>query len=64
MDFFDMRFLSFIGIKRIPEAPWKKYYKNTDMKINLHNENVYTFVKNKAVNHYDEIAINYYGTKL
>ena len=66
MDFLDMRFLSFIGIKKTPEAPWKKYYKKEDMNINVKNENIYQFVKNKIEknNCYDNIAINYYGTRI
>ena len=66
MDFLDMRYLlNFIGIKKIPDAPWKKYYKKDDMKINLRNENIYTFVKNRIVknNYYDKTAINYYGSR-
>ena len=66
MDFLDMRFLSFIGIKKTPEAPWKKYYKKEDMNITLKNENIYQFVKKKMEknNFYDNIAINYYGNKM
>ena len=66
MDFLDMRFLSFIGIKKIPDAPWSKYYKKGDMKINPRNENIYTFVKNqmKKYEYENKTAINYYGTKI
>ena len=66
MDFLDMRFLSFIGIKKTPEAPWKKYYKKEDMNILVKNENIYDFIKNRIEknNFYKNIAINYYGTKI
>ena len=66
MDFLDMRFLSFIGIKKTPDAPWSKYYKKGDMKINPRNENIYTFVKNqmKKYEYENKTAINYYGTKI
>ena len=65
MDFLDMRLLSFIGIKKTPEAPWKKYYQKQDMNINPGNTNIYEFVKNKMEknNYYDKTAINYYGNK-
>ena len=63
MDFLDMRFLSFIGIKKIPDAPWKKYYKKSDMNISLKHENIYGFVKRRMEEcHYEnKTAINYYG---
>ena len=44
MDFFDMRLLSFIGIKKVPDAPWKKYYKPEDMKYIVPNDNIYQFL--------------------
>ena len=63
MDFLDMRLLSFIGIKRIPDAPWKKYYKKEDMKIKVPDENIYTFFVNqvKRGKYENKIAINYYN---
>ena len=66
MDFFDMRLLSFIGIKKIPDAPWKKYYKNEDMKYTIPNENIYQFLVNKIKtgNYEYKTAINYYNKKI
>ena len=66
MNFLDLRFLSFIGIKKIPPAPWKKYYKKHDMIINTKNENIYEFLKNKVEknNYFNKVAINYCGTKI
>lgn len=66
MDFLDMRFLSFIGIKKTPDAPWKKYYKKSDMVINVRHENIYEFVKYRLdkYKYYDKTAINYYGNKI
>ena len=66
MDFLDMRFLSFIGIKKTPPAPWKKYYKKQDMIITTRHENIYEFLKNKMEKnkYFDKVAINYYGTKI
>ena len=65
MDFLDMRFLSFIGIKKTPDAPWKKYYKKSDMVINVRHENIYEFLKYRLdkYKYYDKTAINYYGNK-
>ena len=66
MDFLDMRFLSFIGIKKTPPCPWRKYYNKKDMNITVHNENIYQFVKKKMENnnYQNKCAINYYGNKL
>ena len=63
MDFLDMRLLSFIGIKKIPDAPWKKYYKNSDMTYKISNENIYDYLVNsiKSGKYENKIAINYYN---
>ncbi|MBQ8891830.1 MAG: AMP-binding protein [Bacilli bacterium] len=66
MDFLDMRFLSFIGIKKIPDAPWQKYYKKSDMNISVKNINIYEFLKREMekYKYHDKTAINYYGTRI
>ena len=66
MDFLDMRFFSFLGIKKTPDAPWQKYYKKQDMLITVHHENIYQFMKNKMEKnkYFNNVAINYYGTKI
>ena len=66
MDFFDMRLLSFIGIKKVPDAPWKKYYKPEDMKYTVPNDNIYQFLVNKIkIGKYEnKTAINYYNKKI
>ena len=63
MDFLDMRLLSFIGIKKIPEAPWSKYYKKEDMKIKVPQDNIYNYlVKSIETGGYiNKVAINYYN---
>ena len=33
MGLFDMKLFSWMGLKRTPKAPWKKYYKKEDMKL-------------------------------
>ena len=66
MNIFDFRLLSFIGIKKTPRAPWKKYYNKEDMKINLRDENIYTFMKRKIRDNKceDNTCINYFGNKI
>ena len=66
MDFLDMRFFSFLGIKKTPDAPWQKYYKKQDMLITVHHENIYQFMKNKMEKnkYFNNVAINYYGTNI
>ena len=66
MGIFDFRLLSFIGIKKVPKAPWSKYYKKTSMKIRLRDENIYQYMKRKMIKHgfQNNIAINYFGTKI
>jgi len=66
MDFLDMRFLSFIGIKKTPPSPWAKYYKKSDMIINTRQENIYEFLKRNTLKNkcFDKTAINYYGREI
>ena len=66
MNIFDFRLLSFIGIKKTPKAPWKKYYTKDDMKINVRDENIYSFMKRKIRDNdcIDNTAINYFGNKI
>ena len=66
MGLFDYRWLSFIGIKKLPKAPWKKYYKNELMRINLKEENIYehllkSIIKGKYQNN---IAISYFNNDI
>ena len=66
MDFFFFFLLSFIGIKKIPDAPWEKYYKKEDMKYSIPNENIYDFLVKKINdgNYYNKTAINYYNKRI
>ena len=66
MSIFNFKLLSFIGIKKVPKAPWKKYYKKSSMKIRLREENIYDYMKRKIIKHNFEnnTAINYFGTKI
>ena len=65
MGLFDFRLLSFIGIKKTPRAPWKKYYKDS-INFRVKDENIYQHLidsinKNKCM---DKTAISYFGTKI
>ena len=65
MGLFDFRLLSFIGIKKTPKAPWKKYYKDS-INFRVKDENIYQHLidsinKNKCM---DKTAISYFGTKI
>ena len=33
MGIMDMKFFRFLGFKTTPKAPWKKFYKKSDMNI-------------------------------
>lgn len=66
MGLFDYRWLSLIGITKIPKTPWRKYYNSKIMKLDLKDENIYKYLlkrikKNKC---YDSVAFEYYGTKI
>ena len=58
-----MNFFKFLGIKQKPNAPWKKYYKKSDMSINSPNVSIYRFIRNKAKesNYDNNIAITYFN---
>lgn len=66
MGLFDYRLLSFIGIRKKPKTPWKKYYDKSIMKINLKNENIYEYFLRKlnSDGYYNNIAISYYGKNI
>ena len=64
MGILDMKFFRFIGIKKKPNAPWKDYYKKKHMNIIVPNENIYEYLNNHASRYLDNIAIEYYGTKM
>lgn len=66
MGILDMNFFSLIGIKRKPNASWKKYYNKKDMNFEVPNISIYQYIKNKSLNNgYKEcIAIDYFGTKM
>lgn len=66
MGILDMKFFSLIGFKKKPHAAWKKYYDKKDMNFEVPNISIYQYLKNKSLtnNYKDNIAIEYYGTKI
>ena len=64
MNLFDMKFFRFLGFKQKPNAPWKKYYKKSDMNITSQNVSLYRFLRNRAKeqNYDNNIAITYFTT--
>lgn len=66
MGILDMKFFSFIGFKKKPKATWNKYYDKKAMNFDVPNISIYQYIKEKSLtNKYKEnIAIEYYGTKI
>ena len=66
MGLFDFRLLSFIGIKKRPSAPWKKYYDSKVMNIKLKDENIYEHMIEsiQKYKYQNNTAITYYGTHI
>ena len=49
------------GIKRKPKAPWRKYYKNDEMKIEVPKGSIYDYLVRKSDNYMDLVALDYMG---
>lgn len=66
MGILDMKFFSLIGFKKKPKASWKKYYDKKDMNFEVPNISIYQYLKNKSLtnNYKENIAIEYFGTKI
>lgn len=66
MGILDMKFFSLIGFKKKPHAIWKKYYAKKDMNFDIPNISIYQYIKNRSLenNYKDNIAIEYFGTKI
>ncbi len=61
MSIFDMDFFRFLGFKKKPNAPWKKYYNKGDMDIKIPDTSLYQYFKDNTQNYKDNIAFSYYG---
>ena len=49
------------GIKRKPKAPWRKYYRNDEMKLEVPDGSIYDYLVRKSENHMDMVALDYMG---
>ena len=63
MSIFDMKFFRFLGFKKKPNAPWKKYYNKGDMDIKIPDISLYQHFRNNLEKYPESIAISYYGVK-
>ena len=64
MGFLDNSFFRFIGIKSKPKAPWKKYYKKSDMNITPPDVSIFRFARDRMTE-FDfkhRPAITYFGS--
>ena len=66
MGILDMKFFSFIGLKKKPKAKWGKYYSKQQMNFDVPNISIYKYIKDKSLegNYKNKIAIEYFGTKM
>lgn len=64
MSILDMNFFSLIGLKKKPNAPWKKYYPKKAMNIDVPNISIYQYLKNHVLPLKNKIAIQYFDTKI
>ena len=61
MGILDMKFFKFLGFKRKPKAPWKKYYSKKDMEINPPNVSILELNRMRSHAWHDKTAISYFG---
>ena len=59
-----MGFLSLFGIKTKPKAPWEKYYKHGETKIEFPDGSIYEYLVSTSNNHLDAIALEYMGNTI
>lgn len=64
MGILDMTFFRFLGFKKKPNAPWRKYYKKGDMDLNIPDMSLYHFFEQNAKKNSDLMAMDYYGAKI
>ena len=64
MSIFDMKFFNFLGFKKRPNAPWKKYYPEGSMDIKIKDTSLYEYFKEQMSSHENLKAIYYYGSEI
>ena len=57
-------FFRLIGFKKRPKSPWDKYYGKKNMFYTIPNCSVYDYIYKKHFKYKDNIAMEYYGTKI
>ena len=60
----DMKLFTFLGFKKKPDAPWKKYINKDDMKIDTPNITIYDFIYEKSSNLGNKTAIKYFENNI
>ena len=61
MSIFDMKFFRFLGFKKKPNAPWKKYYGKDDMDLKIPDMSLYQYFRENMVKFSKNVAFSYYG---
>lgn len=64
MSIFDMKLFRFLGFKKKPKAPWKKYYSKDEMDLKVPDISLYQHFKNNMSKYPNRIAISYYGVDI
>ena len=64
MSIFDMKLFRFLGFKKKPNAPWKKYYSKEEMDLKVPDISLYQHFKNNLSKYPNRTAISYYGMDL
>lgn len=64
MKILESKFFRFLGFKKKPPAPWEKYYKNTDMNLNIPDISLYEHFFENSKKNPALTAIDYYGKKI
>lgn len=64
MGILDMKFFSLIGFKKKPNARWKKFYNKRHMEIDVPNQSIYEYLKERSIRWKNKDAIDYFGTKI
>lgn len=64
MSIFDMKFFRFLGFKKKPKAPWKKYYSKEDMDLEIPDISLYQHFKNNLKRYPNAIALSYFGVNI
>lgn len=63
MSIFDMKLFRFLGFKKKPNAPWKKYYSKEEMDLDIPDISLYQHFKNNMKKYPNNVAFSYYGVE-